>query len=182
MRWSTDIPEVLLGGAGKCFTTKKEPNCLVCEETKALKVLLNPSELTSPQAASAGRFPMGWRKASRSQNRHKEEGDVPNPWGGSAGLWWVTENHPVQVLHPGQGGSVSSIIPCRVVALLSPAWGLEGDAGVGGPYPLPGWASLGHVMAEDDTLAHPPSKLEAAPLCFCTVNNVLSCAQYTLCV
>lgn len=145
-----------------------------------MKVLRIPSELTSPQAASAGRFPVGWRKASRSQNRCKEGGDGPDPWGGSAGLPWVTENCLVQVLHPGRGGLVSSIIPCWAVVLLSPAWGLERGAEVGGPYPLPGWASLGHVMAEDDTRAHPPSKLEAAPLCFCRLMSYR--AQYTLCV
>lgn len=85
--------------------------------------------------------------------------------------------------HHGRGDSMLSILLCQAVVILSPALGLERDAGTGGPCSLPGWASPGHTVAEvldTNTRAHPLSKLETGPLLSCIVNNVVQRTQYTL--
>lgn len=77
----------------------------------------------------------------------------------------------------GRGDSRLSILLCRAVVIASLSLGSESDAGAGGPYPFPGWATLGHAVAEvldTDTHAHPPSKLETGPLWSYMVNNILT--------
>lgn len=75
-----------------------------------------------------------------------------------------------------RGLDVERVLLFQVVAILSPALGLERDAGTGGPCSLLGWASLRHAVAEvldTNTRAHPLSKLETGPLLSYIVNNVL---------
>lgn len=65
---------------------------------------------------------------------------------------------------------------CWAVLILSPALGLERDAGAGRLYPLPGWVFPGRAVGEvldTDIPAHPPSKLETGLRCFCVVNSEL---------
>lgn len=83
----------------------------------------------------------------------------------------------------GRGDSRLSILLCRAVVIASLSLGSESDAGAGGPYPFPGWATLGHAVLDTDTHAHPPSKLETGPLWSYMVNNVLTInnIHYALC-
>lgn len=123
-------------GAGKGTEVfqNQQPTELTCEGGRNPKALSLLSELTFHKPYGAGKFPKGWRRASRVPKMRKEKRDGPSIREGAGSAEAASGSG-------GRGRAAWRELRGEGLVSILRSWARPwagGDAGAGGPCPVPG--------------------------------------------